>query len=512
MTQQQQKSLLIPILIGIVIGILVGGILPAVGISIAFLGELFINALLMLVIPLVMTSMIASITGLGDVRQLGGIGGKTIIFYTITTGLAVLLGLLLVNIIQPGVADTEADRVALRGGQVLENVAYEINDNTISFDGATIRKPFDDRYMAVLEDQNEIRGTIAPEQQSKGSLTVTGWTNPAGESVTPKATGQGVQIDLAVADKIKGKEESSIGAVLKEVIIGLLPQNLFGAMVDNDVLPLIIFSLLFGGVLTTLGERGERVILLVEGLNDAIMRIIDLVLLTAPVGIAALIAGRLGEAGGFGGFAAEFASLGKYAATVIVALLIHGLVVLPLILKFVGKRNPFVYIRRMLPALTTAFSTASSSATLPLSMECVIEKNHVSHRIANFVLPLGATINMDGTALYEAVAAVFIAQIYGINLSFGHLVVIFLTATLAAIGAAGIPEAGLVTMVIVLRAVNIPIEGVSLILVIDWFLDRCRTTVNVWGDCVGAGVIDRLERGTGKPATVEEPAVIPSGV
>lgn len=283
-------------------------------------------------------------------------------------------------------------------------------------------------------------------------------------------------------------------------------------MVDNDVLPLIVFSLLFGGVLTTLGEMGERVIRLVEGLNAAIMNIIDLILITAPIGIGALIAGRLGEAGGFTGFATEFASLSKYAFTVIFALLIHGLLVLPLILKFFSKRNPFSYIRRMLPALTTAFSTASSSATLPLSMECVIEKNRVCPRIANFVLPLGATINMDGTALYEAVAAVFIAQIYGIDLGFGQLVVIFLTATLAAIGAAGIPEAGLVTMVIVLRAVNIPIEGVSLILVIDWFLDRCRTTVNVWGDAVVAGVIDRLEMGKGKSATVEEVVVVSSGV
>ncbi len=513
MTQTQQKSLLVPILIGIIVGILIGGLIPAVGTSVSFIGELFINALLMLVIPLVITSMITSITGLGDVRQLGGIGGKTIIFYTITTGLAVLLGLLLVNIIQPGIADTEADRIALRGGQVLENVEYNISKNTINLDGATVRKPFDDRYMAILKDQKNIRGTIAPQDKfQNNSIKITGWTNPAGKTVTPKATGQGIQIDLAVADKVKGKEQSSIGDVLKEVIVGLLPQNLFGAMVDNDVLPLIIFSLLFGGVLTTMGEMGERVIRLVEGLNEAIMRIIDLVLLTAPFGIGALIAGRLGEAGGFTGFASEFASLGKYAFTVIFGLLIHGLVVLPLFLKFFGKRNPFVFIKRMLPALTTAFSTASSSATLPLTMECVIEKNHVSPRIANFVLPLGATINMDGTALYEAVAAVFIAQIYGIELGFGQIVVVFLTATLAAIGAAGIPEAGLVTMVIVLRAVDIPIEGVSLILVIDWFLDRCRTTVNVWGDCIVAGIIDRLEKGKGKGVTPEEPVIVPTAI
>lgn len=147
-------------------------------------------------------------------------------------------------------------------------------------------------------------------------------------------------------------------------------------------------------------------------------------------------------------------------------------------------------------ALTTAFSTASSAATLPLTIQCTTEKNKISDRTASFVLPLGATINMDGTALYEAVAAIFIAQIYGIDLGSVHMVIIFLTATLAAIGAAGIPEAGLVTMVIVLQAVNLPIEGISLILVIDWFLDRCRTTVNVWGDTVGAAVVDNLEGDT----------------
>ncbi len=191
--------------------------------------------------------------------------------------------------------------------------------------------------------------------------------------------------------------------------------------------------------------------------------------------------------------------------------MIHGAIILPLILYWFGKRYPLPYVRHLASALTTAFSTSSSSATLPVTMECSVERNHISPRIASFVLPLGATINMDGTALYEAVAAVFIAQIYGIELGIGQMIVIFLTATLAAIGAAGIPEAGLVTMVIVLRAVNIPIEGISLILVIDWFLDRCRTTINVWGDAVGAGVIERYE-GKKQPQMIEEEVNVSSPV
>jgi Na+/H+-dicarboxylate symporter len=178
---------------------------------------------------------------------------------------------------------------------------------------------------------------------------------------------------------------------------------------------------------------------------------------------------------------------------VLLALAIHGFVTLPLALQFLGKRSVPAYAKAMSTPLMTAFSTSSSSATLPLTMESLIEEAKVSRRVVSFVVPLGATINMNGTALYEAVAAMFIAQTYGIEMGLGETIIVLLTATLSAIGAAGIPEAGLVTMVIVLKAVDLPIEGISLILVVDWFLDRCRTSVNVWGDAVGAAVIDRLE-------------------
>ncbi len=493
--QQKSISLLIPILVGIGVGILLGGLFPIVGSSLEFIGELFINGLLMLVIPLVMTSMIISISSLGDIRQIGGIGGKTIFFYTITTGIAVLIGLIMVNIIQPGVANTDAARIAQRGGQILTDVPYSIDQDIITLQGSTFQRAYDERYNVILLDQNEIHGAIkSGKQPSDNSLRISEWTNLEKDTVTPNQSGSGLKVDLAVAATVKDKDERSIFDVLKEVVVGLLPRNLFQAMVENQVLPLIIFSLLFGAILTTLGERGEGVIIMFSAINEVIMKMIHLILLAAPVGIGALIASRLGLAGGFTGFATEFSSLSKYAASVIIGLFIHGALVLPIILQVFGKRNPWHYARKTASALTTAFSTSSSSATLPLTMECAIQGNHISPRTASFVLPLGATINMDGTALYEAVGAVFIAQVYGIELGVGQMVVIFLTATLAAIGAAGIPEAGLVTMVIVLRAVNIPIEGISLILVIDWFLDRCRTTINVWGDSIVAGVIDTLER------------------
>ena len=409
MTGNSTNKLLFAILIGITFGIIIGGTIPEIGRSIQFLGELFLKALFVMVVPLVISSMIVGVSSLGDIRQLGPLGTRTVLFFMVTTGIAVIIGLLLVLAIHPGEPGNGID------SSNLSNVSKQLED-----------KP------------------------------------------------------------------STISSLLHTILTSLIPKNLFSAMVNVEVLPLIIFSLVFGGVLTTIGENGQIVIRFFEGVNEAIMAMVHFLMWTAPIGIGALIAGRLGEAGGFSGFWPQLVSLGAYAATVIIALLIHALLILPLILHFIGKQSIPSYARNLSTALTTAFSTSSSSATLPLTMKAVIDEHGISSRTARFVLPLGATVNMNGTALYEAVAAVFIAQSYGIELSFAQTVIVVLTATLAGVGAAGIPEAGLVTMVIVLKAVNLPIEGIALILVIDWFLDRCRTTVNVWGDAVGAAVIDEL--------------------
>ena len=230
-----------------------------------------------------------------------------------------------------------------------------------------------------------------------------------------------------------------------------------------------------------------------DAVNEAIMKMVHLVLYLAPLGIFALIASKLGAAGGGDAFWAELLKIGKFAFTVLAALFFHALVVLPAILWFFTRRNPIVFFKGASAALTTAFSTASSSATLPVTIECAEENNRVSRRASLFVLPIGATVNMDGTAMYEAIAAIFIAQMIGMPLGFTEQIIIFLTATLAAIGAAGIPEAGLVTMVMVLQSVGLPLEGIGMLLSIDWFLDRCRTTINVWGDSIGSAVVDQLE-------------------
>jgi Na+/H+-dicarboxylate symporter len=388
------------------VGMLAGGICGwAFGermLAVKFLGDLFLNALKMMIVPLIVASMISGVASLGDVRRLGRTGLVTIGYYFLTTGVAVAIGIILANLIQPGAGVTPT--------------AHEL-----------------------------------PSMVGEKTYTVV------------------------------------------DVIVNMIPENVFAAAAETNVLPLIVVALVFGGILTTLGEKGKPVIRFFEGVNAAVLKLVYLVMMFAPVGVFALVSTKLGAAGGGEAFWGELYKLGKYAFTVIAGLAIHGLIVLPLLLFLLGRRNPFKYAFNMLTAFATAFSTSSSAATLPVTMRLVETRNKVSNEAASFVLPLGATVNMDGTALYEAVAAIFIAQAYGIDLTAAQQVVIFFTATLAAVGAAAIPEAGLVTMVMVLTAVGLPVEGIGAILAIDWFLDRCRTTVNVWGDTVGAAAVDRLE-------------------
>ncbi|MDE0297705.1 MAG: dicarboxylate/amino acid:cation symporter [Candidatus Poribacteria bacterium] len=511
-------KILIGIVIAIIVGIIIGGWLPNVAAKTDVLGEIFLNSLKMIVVPLVMLSMVVGITGLGDIRNLGPIGGRTVLYYMATTGISVFIGLVLVNVIQPG--------KNLSHGEERPNLAYTLSgdgNRTVNLtDGVWKRTRYGENYVLSLSEQ-QVEGEI--ESITEKSVTVKSWRNRAegvfhivsdtgehlpfrrvnGEVVSAEpdlsGNGKGLEIKLPVAQEVRGKEDRDMGGTLKEVLLGdkstgkegMIPRNVFNAMVRMDILPLIFFSLLIGATLSVLGERGRPTIAVISGLNDAVMRLVHWIMVLAPVGIFGLVAGRIGHAGGFKDFLPELMAVGKYSFTVVFGLGVHGLIILPLILLLIARRNPIRYIKGMSTALLNAFSTASSSATLPLTMRAVEEENKVSNRTASFVLPLGATINMDGTALYEAVAAMFIAQVYGIELVPVQQMVIFLTATLAAIGAAGIPEAGLVTMVVVLKAVGLPIEGIALILTIDWLLDRFRTTVNVWGDSVGAGVIESLE-------------------
>ncbi|MBL8801015.1 MAG: dicarboxylate/amino acid:cation symporter [Planctomycetes bacterium] len=285
-------------------------------------------------------------------------------------------------------------------------------------------------------------------------------------------------------------ERVSAWQAVADVVTGMFPPNLIDAAARGNVLGLIVASLVGGVALSRTCAPDSPLIEALGALNRALFIVVHWVVAFAPIGIGALVADRLGRAGGGEAVFTELQRLVGYSITVLLGLAVHSLVVLPTILWLVTRRNPLRYFLNVFEALATAFGTASSAATLGVTLRCVVERNAVSRKSADFVLPIGATVNMDGTALYEAVAAVFIAQSLGIELDMIGLAVVALTATLAAVGAAAIPEAGLVTMVLVLQAVGLPAEGVGLLLAVDWILDRFRTATNVWGDTVGAAVID----------------------
>ncbi|RLB57660.1 MAG: dicarboxylate/amino acid:cation symporter [Deltaproteobacteria bacterium] len=307
-------------------------------------------------------------------------------------------------------------------------------------------------------------------------------------------------ISTAAVPEQLGRVSPSLGGVL----LRLIPENPIEDMIyANDdprqgpnVLGVIFFAVLLGAAVLALdSERRRRLAGAFESLFAAMMKLTGWVIRLAPLGVFALLAGVVGETG-----FASFGALGWYLLTVLLALLVHALLTLPLICRLVAGRSPWRLARALGPALATAFSTASSNATLPLTMDCSERRAGISNRVSSFVLPLGATINMDGTALYECVAVLFIAQCYGVELGMGQQLVVMLTALLASIGAAGIPHAGLVMMSIVLGAVGLPLEGIGMILAVDRILDMCRTTVNVWSDSVGAASVARLQgEGTAFP-------------
>ncbi|MDF1572235.1 MAG: dicarboxylate/amino acid:cation symporter [Bacteroidales bacterium] len=297
--------------------------------------------------------------------------------------------------------------------------------------------------------------------------------------------GVGVNLGLEADPDTIGVVEKGIG----ELILDIIPENVFAAMARGDVLPVIFFSILFGFFVTQLQEK-KRVLLgdFFQAGFESMMKLTLFVIWTAPVGVFGIVAIIVAETG----FDA-FVPLGKYFLIVLAGLSIHFLVTLPLILKFVGKTSPATHYRGMVTALLTAFSTCSTIVTLPFTMKAVTEHSGASEKAAGFVLPIGATVNMDGTALYECVATIFIAQVYGFDLTLAQNGIIVITAILASIGAASIPMSGLVMMSIILNAVGLPLEGIGIILAVDRILDMFRTTVNVFSDSVGAVVISKLE-------------------
>lgn len=376
-------------------------------------GDFFLRLLKMITIPLIVSSLITGITGLGNAERLGRMFGKTLFYYVATSLMAITTGIVMVNLVRPGI------------------------------------------------------GAILPGT----------------------GTGHTMGADKSLVDIFYG------------LLTSMFPTNPAASLANGDFLSIITFSVLFGiFILHAKPESRESLTRFFESFFDVMMSMTTFIIHLAPIGVFAFIIYATISQG-----LDVFSTLAWYMLTVFLALVFHGMVTMPLIIMLVARRSPLAYFQALSPALMTAFSTASSNGTLPLTMTCVEQNAKVSNKVSSFVLPLGATLNMDGTALYEAVAVLFIAQATpGIDLSISSQIIVAITALLASVGAAGIPHAGLVMMAIVLQAVGLPLEAQGVIIAVDRVLDMCRTTINVWSDSCGCAVIERLEFGPNSPPVEAE--------
>ncbi len=405
-------ALLLALLTGIIVRQLPDGAQAMTISFLEFVGKIFLQALRMLIVPLIVSSIINGVSGIGSGENVGRLGLKTLSYYVVTTLFATVVGLTTVNLFSPGISN-----------------------------GQPVGK-----QIGLSESTDEVMSQIGGHDATQ----------------------------------------------LVDIFLRMVPTNIVSAAANGEMLGLIVFSLLFGLAMTRLqGNHLEILSGFWHAVFYVMMRLTEWIMIFAPIGVFALVA-KVVALTGLGALKPLFSLL----FTVLFALGIHFFVVLPILLKWVGGIRPIDHYKGMAPALLTAFSTSSSSATLPITMECLEKRAGLSNRMTSFVIPLGATVNMDGTALYESIVAMFIAQAYGIELGITTQFTVVLLALLTSIGVAGIPSASLVAIVIILEAVGLPIEGVGLVLGIDRLLDMCRTAVNVFSDTCGAVIIGKTEAET----------------
>lgn len=398
------SRVLIGLAIGVIVGIIVfnlpGGTLRDTllidGIF-QFVGQVFLRGIMMCVVPLVFVSLVNGAASMGDIKKLGKIGGKTVGFYLVTTAVAIVIGLGMAFIINPGV---------------------------------------------------------------------------------------GLDMGSIEAVEVSVRETTGLAQILYEMV----PRNPIQALAEGNMLQIIVFAIFTGIALTSIGEKGKKVLELFEELNELVMKLVSMVMIIAPIGVFGLVARTFGQVG-----VAALIPLAKTVVGIYLALIIHGVVVYGGMLKAFTGLSPARFYKKFYPAMAVAFSTASSSATLPVTMDIVENDIGASKNIASFALPLGATINMDGTAIYQGVAAVFIAQVYGVELTVSMMATIVLSATLASIGTAGVPGAGSIMLTMVLTTVGLPLEGLGLILGVDRIFDMGRTAMNITGDAVCTTIISKQE-------------------
>jgi len=452
------KNLLLTLtVLGVILGAVFGCMLrvaspihPDIVMVISFPGDILMRMLKMLILPLIISSLITGLAGL-DAKSSGRLGTRAMVYYMSTTVIAAVLGVILVLIIHPG------------NPKLKEGLGEgEKNDDVSSLDAF-----FD--LVRNLFPENLVQACFQQVQ-----------------TVTKKVE---VAIEADVNATATTAVESLVANLTKEpeFIIKKTLQMKSGM----NVLGLIGFFIAFGICMGKMGDRARLMIEFFNILNEIVMKLVLLIMWYSPFGIACLICGKIISIKDLEVVAKQ---LGMYMVTVIVGLIIHGVIFLPSIYFVIVRKNPFTFFLGIFQAWITALGTASSAGTLPVTFRCLEENLGIDKRVTRFVLPVGATINMDGTALYEAVAAIFIAQMNGIDLDPGQIITVSMTATLASIGAASIPSAGLVTMLLILTAVGLPTQDISLLVAVDWLLDRFRTSVNVVGDSYGAGIVYHMSK------------------
>lgn len=453
------------IIIGLVLGVVWAILSSQLGWSnftinwIAPFGTIFINLLKLIAVPLVLVSIISGVANIGDPKSLGRMGGKTLLAYLITTLFAVSLGLTVVNIIKPGELIDEQSRIDNR-------ISYEIwaaSEGKVLKDGINyLKDPAYAERAAKITDltRNEIK-------------------------------------NASISDKIKVVEDVKEVTPLQP-LIDIVPENFFFSLSDNGLMLQIIFFGVFFGVCLLLipNDKSKPVVEFMDSVMEVFLKMVDIVMQAAPFFVFALLAGVISTMAGddLPKILEIFKGLSWYSLTVVLGLSITLFGIYPLLVKLLVKKVGYRgFFKAMAPAQTLAFSTSSSAATLPVTMECVEENLGVNNKITSFVLPIGATVNMDGTCLYQAVAVVFLAQLHMIDLTLAQQLTIVITATLASIGSAAVPSAGLVMLIIVLESVGLNPAWIAIIFPVDRILDMFRTVVNVTGDATVCTIIAEQE-------------------
>ena len=449
------------ILIGMVLGIIWALLSSSLGWStftinwIDPFGTIFINLLKLIAVPLVLFSIISGVANIGDPKSLGRMGGKTLFIYLITTVMAISIGLLLVNTIKPGKLIDEQSRIDNR-------ISYEIWADS---EGHEIKDGIN-----YLKDPAFLKRAQEISELTKSELK-----------------------EVSVSDKIeKAKKQQSVSPL--QPLVDIVPENFFFSLSNNGLMLQIIFFAIFFGVclLFIPNEHSQPVLTLVNGINEVFLKMVDLVMQAAPFFVFALLAGVVSKMAGndIGKVIEIFKGLSWYSLTVLVGLLLMIFAAYPGILKLFVRKIPYVgFFKAMGPAQTLAFSTSSSAATLPVTMECVEQNLGVDKKVSSFVLPIGATVNMDGTSLYQAIAVIFLAQMHMIDLTIGQQLTVVITTTLASIGYAAVPSAGLVMLIVVLDSVGLNPAWIAIIFPVDRILDMFRTVVNVTGDATVCSII-----------------------